>query len=41
MSCAILAVEKVGLPMAPPFLSLESDGKKLASTNATVTGDEE
>ncbi|KAI3502181.1 hypothetical protein L1887_30213 [Cichorium endivia] len=37
-NAADFLVEKVGLPMAPPFLSLESEAKKLASTNATVTG---
>ncbi|CAI9275530.1 unnamed protein product [Lactuca saligna] len=37
-NAADFLAEKVGLPTAPPYLSLESDGKKLANTNVTVTG---
>ncbi|KAL7609615.1 hypothetical protein Lser_V15G11164 [Lactuca serriola] len=37
-NAADFLAEKVGLPTAPPYLSLATDGKKLASTNVTVTG---
>ncbi|KAD4386049.1 hypothetical protein E3N88_26218 [Mikania micrantha] len=37
-NAADFLAEKVGLPLAPPYLSLVSKSKKLSSTNATVTG---
>ncbi|XP_076895499.1 GDSL esterase/lipase At5g55050-like [Bidens hawaiensis] len=37
-NAADFLAEKVGLPSAPPFLSLVSRFKKLSSSNATVTG---
>ncbi|KAK1407021.1 hypothetical protein QVD17_38631 [Tagetes erecta] len=37
-NAADFLAEKVGLPSAPPYLSLVSKSKKLSSTNATVTG---
>lgn len=33
-----LTAEKVGLPTAPPYLSLVSKENKLVSTNEMVTG---
>ncbi|KAM0010888.1 putative triacylglycerol lipase [Helianthus debilis subsp. tardiflorus] len=37
-NAADFLAEKVGLPLAPPYLSLVSKFKKLSSTNATVSG---
>lgn len=37
-NAADFLAEKVGLPAAPPYLSLVSKSKKLSSSNATVTG---
>ncbi|XP_071692687.1 GDSL esterase/lipase At5g55050 isoform X2 [Rutidosis leptorrhynchoides] len=37
-NAADFLADKVGLPLAPPYLSLVSKSKKLSSTNAVVTG---
>lgn len=37
-NAADFLAEKVGLPSAPPYLSLVSKSRKLSSSNATVTG---
>ncbi|CAI9283528.1 unnamed protein product [Lactuca saligna] len=37
-NAADFLAEKVGLPFAPPYLSLVSKSKKLSSSNSTVTG---